>query len=133
IGYNLMRWQLRLQARSVHGRELDRQGCETTETEVLAPGDGPLHQAEARHATEQRLERDLAFESGQRSSEAKVWAPAEGEVTIVLPADVQAIGVCKPGRVQVGSSHHRDHRLTLSDRLPAHHYPSRRHSSAYLN
>src|SRR5437588_2433113 len=59
-------------------------------------------QREVRRAVEERAQRDLALHAGQCRSDADVAADAEGEVPVVLTAEVQPVRVGEDARVAVG-------------------------------
>ena len=85
----------------------------------VPPHDGIGREPQRPHAGQEGRERQLGLEPRERRAEAVVAGPAEGEVAVVRPADVEPIGVREPLGVAVGRGHHRDDRLPLADRPAA--------------
>src|SRR5882724_166194 len=96
--------------------ELDGQRLQTAQREALAIRRRVRHQLEPRDAAYERVDGDLAFHARERRAEAEVDTPAEGDVTVVGPREVQAVGIGELRRVAVsGADEGHDH-LTLADR-----------------
>src|SRR5258705_2006845 len=96
--------------------EADRQGFQPAQRQALAmlgPVGGQRKLGQPLH---ERVDRDLALDPRQRGAETEVDAPAEGDVAIVGPPDVEAIGFGELGGIAVGGTDERHHHLALADR-----------------
>ena len=62
---------------------------------------------ERRRPVQQRAERGLQLDPGQRRPDAEVHAGAEGDVRVVGAADVQGVRLGEHGRVAVGRAQQR--------------------------
>ena len=72
------------------------------------------------HLVEQQVKGHFTFQAGQRGTYAKVNSRAEGEVSIVLPGNIESIGFGKFHGIAVGGTNHSPHPLSLLDLFTAH-------------
>src|SRR5580704_6942126 len=100
--------------------EANLQGGESAQAKVFAPTDETGFQLKVRKPLQDGCEGNLSFHSGQRSSETEMGSEAECDVTVVLAADVEPVGIGKALRIPVGCAHYRDHGLPLADLFSAH-------------
>src|SRR6202023_3512967 len=103
----------------VDASEGERESLQAALAEVLAPGQRLRTQMQLGQAAQQGAERDLCLDSCERCAEAEVAGPAEGEVPVVLPAQVEAVRLGKARGVAVGRSDDGDHGLPLPDQPAA--------------
>src|SRR3989442_3942197 len=75
--------------------EADRQGRQSAERQAR-PVLGLLrHERELGESLDQCADRDLTFDPGERGAQTEVNAHAEGDVAIVGPRDVEAVGIAE--------------------------------------
>src|SRR6266571_1729003 len=98
------------------------QSLQAPNSQVFPPVHGTRYQAQVGHAAQHRLERNLAFESCERRTEAEVSAPRECEVPVILATDVKSISIRKSLGIAICSTHHDDNGLALTYRFPSHLY-----------
>src|SRR2546428_3149825 len=79
------------------------------ERQALVPLELLQLQAEVGEPGEERSDGRLRFHARQGGAEAEVGAGTEGEVLVVWPADVQAVGAGEVFRVAVGGTQGRQH------------------------
>src|SRR6266568_6261644 len=63
-------------------------------------------------------EGDLTFDAGKRGAEAEMRRPAECEVAIIRPGQVQSVGIGKALRVAIAGRHDSHYGIALADPLP---------------
>src|SRR4029453_2322421 len=73
--------------------ELHREGLQPAEREALTILGLVVDQPEPREPAHERVDRDLPFQARERRAQAKVDAPAEGDVAVVASHEIQAIGL----------------------------------------
>src|SRR5207302_3706034 len=73
----------------------DGEGVQAAKAEVVAPGDGAGPQLEVGKTLEHFPKGGLSLDAPQRRTEAEMAGPAEGDVTVVGPGEVQAVRVRK--------------------------------------
>src|SRR3990170_2433022 len=114
--------RLRVRVGAQHAAPLPPCGDFRPHRQALQPAENergaPLRLAgRLRQAAQQRLEGDLRLGGRQRRAEAVVDAVAEGEMAVVLPADVEAIGVREPPRGAAGGGEHGEDELARLEAL----------------
>src|SRR5262245_22358646 len=67
------------------------QGVEAAQAHIAAPGDVVGREAEVGEAAQQRLESDLHLQAGEGRAKAEMAAPAEAEMAVVGPVDIETI------------------------------------------
>src|SRR5205823_6564602 len=67
-------------------------------------------------SSEEGIDRDLRLQTWERCTETKMDTPSEGQVWVLAPLEVQAIGVFEFIRSAVGGTEDRDHEGVESGR-----------------
>ncbi len=104
----------------------NRQSIQAAQAQIRAPGERARLQLQIGHPPQHALKGGLTLYAGQGRSKAEMTCPGKGHVTVVLPPQVQAIGIGKALRVAVRRAHYGDHRLPLADCFVAQRHISRR-------
>ena len=91
------------------------QGDQAVEEWLRAPGQchGVGGEAQAGQAAQQRVDGNLAFETGKRCTEAIMDAVAETEVALRIARHVERVGMRELVTVTVGAAHHGDDEIAL--------------------
>src|SRR5215470_3054250 len=71
----------------------DPQRDQASQSQVCPPMQWGLLKCQVRHAAEDSRKRDLALDTGQRSTEAEVGRPAECEMPVVHATKIQPVGI----------------------------------------
>lgn len=95
--------------------EHDGQRLQSSEAEVVPPGERLRLERQFRQPAQQGLESHLTFEPRQRRSEAEMSAGSERQVAIVFSRDIQTVGIRETIRIAVRRAHDRHDRLALVD------------------
>ena len=106
--------ELRCRARRSESQR-DGKRFQATQRRRFAPLQRRRRLLEARGAPDQRADRDLPFEPGQGCAQAEMNADPERHVPVVMPADVETVGIDKLRGIAVGGADRRHDHGALSD------------------
>src|SRR5262245_33436111 len=70
---------------------------------------------EIREARQQRRQRELPLEPGQRRAETEVDAVAEGEVAVLRASELEPVRLAELGRIPVGGVDHEEEAIPPPD------------------
>src|SRR5881628_3460769 len=99
--------------------EFHRERLQSPQREALAVLRLVRDELELREPPHERVDGDLPFHAREGSAEAEVNAPAEGDVAVVGPGEVETIRVGELGGIAIRSADEGHHHLTLADRPAA--------------
>src|ERR1051326_8860015 len=93
----------------------DRQSDQTSQSKVGSPTQRHLLQRKFRHAPEDGRERNLAFNTCQRSPEAEVVRSSKGKMPVVCSSNVEPVRIREPLGIAIGRAHDRYDCVSLAD------------------
>src|SRR5579871_4363019 len=95
-----------------------RKSFQATQQEARPPADGRpgSREPQLRTSPQQRPKRHLRFQTRQESTEAVVYAIAEGQVTVGIPPDVQKIRPLEFRFIAIGRAKTNEDALSLGNR-----------------
>src|SRR5215472_17503999 len=93
----------------------DHEGIEAPQTQVFAPGNRFGRECQVWHTLQYLFHYRTTLDARQWCAETEMAGPREGDMSVVLPAEIKPIGIGKARRITVRRAHYGNDCLSLAN------------------